>query len=246
MNMKIPNWIFILGGAIILIVSIVTVVLFLRGAEYETLRNEKSNVKFNVHRETFQENVEKRNKALAFISAFSNEKKRKMDRDKELGPTPITKNENDVNKNRENRRLTTSSGDPLPLEQAEIIKRHHWEYAPGAFRLILESESQDSKWTERVLTEAAGLMSGRYKGTYIKNVDCRETLCEMELEHEDSESAFKFRRGRSYKEEPWYNNQFRNEIDNGNDRKTVVYFTKGKNMAAYRRLPETILSMVEE
>jgi len=95
------------------------------------------------------------------------------------------------------------SGDELLIQQ--VISEVYPRVARERFGAVLAREAFDPTWTDAVLTRADQLLlqSDELEGTEVAEVDCRQTLCHLRLQHRDVEAEKTFWDSPFVTDGPW-------------------------------------------
>ena len=116
----------------------------------------------------------------------------------------------------------------LAIAQQEALSKIYWDKAPNELEEMLNEEEPDIAWEGEVRAAAENLLSSKYEGSHLYDVNCGSTLCKMVIDHDDPSMYSRFAETNFAEEPPWATNKMGGitELPNG---KTGNYFYFAKN-----------------
>ncbi|MCP4604649.1 MAG: hypothetical protein GY847_29705 [Proteobacteria bacterium] len=127
---------------------------------------------------------------------------------------------------------------------------YYWEMAPDILEEMLQSESRGDFWQKAVEHAVDNiLMYEESSGTDVLDVDCRQRLCKIRFEHENTGSHSDFMDGQM-DDGPWISGagiaMGGNKIQEDGAVKSYIYFTKMGDMSTFYEMRETMAKKIDD
>ncbi len=130
-------------------------------------------------------------------------------------------------------------------ERAQKIEHIYWEKAPEILADMLAEERENEAWKIQTKAGAQKLLEDEmFAGTELRTIDCRETLCRVDLWHK-SAAEFETFKNEGTMLEPWVGDQYgtHEKLDNG-EIQTTLYFSNNGPLA-FDRMRDRMVAIVE-
>ncbi len=147
----------------------------------------------------------------------------------------------------------SSNGDPAEevsgeeLLAQQVVAEVYPTIARVHFGAALDRQAPDPDWTNEVRTLAQQLLqTAELEGTQVGAVDCRETLCRLQLVHRDVEAEKTFWRSEFTSQGPWSRH-----LQGGPDRsssttfESSIYFSTDEGAPQFSELRARVFEVTE-